>query len=465
VTGLTDQAVGDAAGYLDRWVALQGRIHRVPGIQLAVLHGDRIVLSSAHGHADLEHDVPLTTEHLFRIASHSKTFTATAVLQLVEDGRLRLDDRLDDHLAFLGGAPAGRATIREVLGHGSGLVRDGRDGDFWQLYRPFPDRAELERISTDRADVLSPNERFKYSNVGFGLLGQVIEAVTGGSYAAFVGERIVDRLGLRLTGPDIDERRAGEAATGYGSLAYTDRRIPIDTVPTGALASATGFFSTASDVVRYASAHFEGDGRLLSEASKRLMQRTEWKVEGSAERSYGLGFSVAEVGGRRVLGHGGGFPGHITHTVFDPVDRLAISILTNCIDGPAQALTTGALRIVELAAGGGAETGEDLQRWCGRFANLWGVMDIVVLGGVLYRLDPTLADPTADRCRLEPAGPETLRIVEAPGYASPGESYEYEREPDGSVRTVRGGSGTTAYPYDRFAAMAASWERVRPGPR
>ena len=198
----------------------------MPGIQVAVLHEDRLVLSSAHGHADVESGVALTTSHLFRIASHSKTFTATAVLQLVEDGRLRLDDPLADHLDFLEGAPAGRVTVREVLAHGSGLVRDGWDGDFWQLFRSFPDRADLERISVDAADVLGRNERFKYSNIGFGLLGLVIEAVTGSPYEAHIAARITGPLGLADTGPELDPARAGEVATGYGSLAYLDRRAP-----------------------------------------------------------------------------------------------------------------------------------------------------------------------------------------------------------------------------------------------
>ena len=460
---LTASAVDDAARYLDGWIAFRQRVDRVPGIQVAVLHEDRLVLSSAHGHADVESGVALTTSHLFRIASHSKTFTATAVLQLVEDGRLRLDDPLADHLDFLAGEPAGRVTVREVLAHGSGLVRDGWDGDFWQLFRSFPDRAGLERISVDAADVLGRNERFKYSNIGFGLLGSVIEAVTGSSYGAHIAARITGPLGLADTGPELDPARASQVATGYGSLAYLDRRLPIETVPTGALASATGFYSTASDLVRYASAHFDGDERLLTDDSKRLAQRNEWKVEGSAAgRHYGLGFAVTEIGKRRLLGHGGGFPGHITHTLFDPAGRYAVSALTNCIDGPAQTLAAGAVHLLDLAAAGPGPEDEDLQRFCGRFANLWGVFDIAALGGRLYRLDPTLAEPTADRCRLEVAHRDTLRIVEAPGYASPGERYEIERAADGTIRSVRGGSGTTSYPIDRFSEAASSAQRVTP---
>jgi len=457
---LTAPIVEGAAAYVDRWIALQRTLHRVPGIQVALLHEDRVVLSSAHGLADVEEDVALTTDHRFRIASHSKTFTATAVMQLLQAGRLRLDDRLDAHLPFLEGSPAGGVTIREVLGHGSGLVRDGWDGDFWQLFRPFPDRGDLERIATDEADVLPANTKFKYSNIGFGLLGRVIEAVAGAPYATYVTEHIIEPLGLTRTTPDIDGVADGEVATGYGSFAYAERRLPIDPVHTGDLASATGITSTASDVVRYAAGHFDGDERLLDDRTKRIMQRTEWKVEGMPDAFYGLGFEVVEVGDRRMLGHGGGFPGHITFTLFDPSAKLAVSVLTNAIDGPAETLATSAVKLVHLAAAAGGEG--DGQRFCGRFANVWGVFDIVELGGRLHRLDPTLADPTAVTTRLEIVDESTLRIADTPGFASPGERYEFEWAADGSVQRVRGGSALTSYPYERFREMAASWDRFGP---
>src|SRR4051794_31463281 len=129
--------------------------------------------------ADAAAGVALTTSHRFRIASHSKTFTATAIVRLAERGILRLDDRLDRWLPELAAADIAGVTLRELLAHGGGLVRDGWDGDHWQLARPFPDAAELRRIASDDAQVLVRNERFKYSNVGFSLLGAVIEAASG----------------------------------------------------------------------------------------------------------------------------------------------------------------------------------------------------------------------------------------------------------------------------------------------
>jgi CubicO group peptidase (beta-lactamase class C family) len=468
---LQRSAVIDACAYFDTWLAYRRRLDRIPGIQAAVLHDGDVVLETAHGLADVEAGIALTTTHRFRIASHSKTFTATAVVRLAEQGVLRLDDTLGQWLPDLATADIAGATLRELLAHGGGLVRDGRDGDHWQLVRPFPDATTLARIAVDDGAVLRRNERFKYSNIGFSLLGAVIEAATGEPYADHVRTALLDPLGLTATTPDIDlavgDDVAGHA-TGYTSLSYAAERIPIDHVATGAMAAATGFSSTASDVVRWAAAHFMGDERILPDDAKRAMQHTQWEVAASGE--YALGFQVADLGGRRVLGHGGGFPGFITHTWFDPLDRLAVSVLTNTIDGAAQTAATLAVRLIGLAQEGldGAppDAGPpvaDPARYTGRFTALWGSFDIVALGGRLYGLTPSVDDPLPARQRLAVVDDDTLRMVDGPGYGSSGEPVAYTRDPDGVVVAVRGGSGSIALPDDQFRASLEGRDRIRRG--
>jgi CubicO group peptidase (beta-lactamase class C family) len=458
MTKLTGALVADVARYFDSWLAFRQRYDRVPGIQAAVLYDGDLLLATAYGEADLETQTALTPRHLFRVASHSKTFTATAVLQLVEQGSLRLDDTAGQWLPFLADAPLGDISIRELLSHGGGVIRDGLDGDHWQLFQGFPDAERLRAIGTDGADILPANERFKYSNIGYSLLGMIIAAATDRSYNDYVREHVVDRLGLADTGPEYDPARATEYATGYSALAYTDRRIPIEQVDTAAMASATGFYGTASDLVRYVAAHFHGDERLLSDASKRKQQRTEWSI--GVEGEYALGFDIEKVGERRVLGHGGGWPGHSTNTRFDPVDRLAVSVLTNAIDGKAGLYGIGFMRLIELALKPTDEpagaTDVDLDRFCGRFANLWGVADVVRLGDRLYQLAPTGDDPAEQPMRLTVVDDTTLRMTggEDVGFASQGELLRYTFGKDGA-ESVRGGNGTTGYPYDRFAAAAA----------
>ena len=455
-------AVASAAAYADQWLAFRRRLLRVPGVQAAMWHDDGLALSVAHGSADLEAGTALRTDHLFRIASHSKTFTATAVLQLRESGRLRLDDPLERWLPFLtdAGSPLASRTIGDLLSHGGGVVRDGADADFWQLARPFPDEAELRALCGPESAVLPAQERFKYSNVAYSLLGLVIAAASGESYNDHVTREIVQRLGLSRTGPELDPARGEDYATGYTALSYSDRRLPIEHVDTRAMSAATGFYGTAEDVCRYASAHFLGDERLLSDDAKRRMQRDQWAVDGT-DGAYGLGLAVQPVGARRMLGHGGGYPGHITRTLFDPVDRLAVSVFTNAIDGPAAELATGLVRLVDLAATQPSPDGDadTRARFCGRFASLWGVLDVADLGGRLFALDPTVAEPTERATELRVEDDRTLRIVSTPGYGAPGESLVLAVD-DGGGRSLRGNGGQTYRPLEEHQASLAGLERV-----
>jgi CubicO group peptidase (beta-lactamase class C family) len=468
------EVVRDAARYADTWVELRARTQRIPGVQVAVAVAGEVLLSSAHGFARLpetngqnDPGEPLTTRHLFRIASHSKTFTATAVMQLVEAGRLRLDDTVEEHVTPLAEAPIADRTVAELLAHGGGIVRDSHEADFWQLQREFPDGEALIAACLDQADVLERNEQFKYSNIGYGVLGLVVEAVSGRSYAEYVAENVLGRLELRDTGPELDATRSDEYAIGYSSLAAHDRRLPIEPVDTRALASATGFWSTAEDLCRYAAGHVLGDERLLSDASKRRMQRGEWEVEGTEER-YGLGFGIYKIGERRMIGHGGGFPGNITRTFLDPVDGLTVVVLTNAIDGPARELAQGIVKLVDAALGAEKEQSNgdgtapvDLASYTGRFAALWGVEDVVDLGGRLRLVEPDQADPTAQMTTLEVVDADTLRIAETAGYSAPGETIRYTRRDGDVARVVIG--GLAMLPIEEHVNVMRGVERITLG--
>ncbi|MEZ0491393.1 serine hydrolase domain-containing protein [Kineococcus sp. TBRC 1896] len=220
---LTAATVAAAADVAARWTAFRRERLQVPGVQFAVrLHGD-LVHSSAHGWADVERGVPLRTDHVFRVASHSKTFTATAVLALADAGRLRLDDLLAQHVPWVAEADPelGRATLRELLGHAAGVTRDGVEGDFWQLDGEFLDADGLREAVGRGGSLVPRSSRFKYSNIGYSLLGLVVEAVTGTSYGAHLAT-VTAPLGLSRTTSDLPA--AGELATGYSAAATGPRR-------------------------------------------------------------------------------------------------------------------------------------------------------------------------------------------------------------------------------------------------
>ncbi|PFG44306.1 CubicO group peptidase (beta-lactamase class C family) [Isoptericola jiangsuensis] len=457
--------------YLAHWVTTQAARHRVPGVQFAVAVDDEVVLDGAWGVTDLTSGTPLRPDHVFRVASHSKTFTATAVARLVDAGELRWDDPLGRHVPELGRTSVGEITVREALGHSGGLLRDGRDADHWQLALPFPDRAALlDAVLTD-GEVLGRGEAFKYSNLAYGLLGLVVEAVTGERYDDHVRRELLEPLGLADTTAELDETVARRAVVGHSAPApaapglpvvFADGRLPVAATTTGALAAATGFCSTARDLVRWAMAHCDGS-TLLRPETRRLLQREESVIERphAPRRGYGLGFELRDLDGRRLVGHSGGFPGQITRTWFDPSARVAVSVLTNAVDGPADTIATGlfALVVAALDAGpatrdDGTATGRDddgfadLDRWTGRFANLWGTTDVVRLGHHLWLVDPRRADPFDGAERLRVDG-DVLRPEPHAGFGPVGEPVHVLRDPDGTPSGLVVG-GMTSWPADEF---------------
>lgn len=466
---LPDSPTADPAGdylntaYLADWVRTQAGVTRVPGVQYAVLVDGEVVLDGAWGVTDLTSGTPLRTDHVFRVASHSKTFTATAVARLVERGALRFDDPLSAHVAELGASAVGAVTVREALGHTGGVRRDGREADFWQLGAPFPDRAGLLDAVLTGGDVFGRGEVFKYSNLAYGLLGLVIESVTGTAYTEHVRRDLLEPLGLADTSAELDESVERRAVVGHSAAAlaepglpgrFADGRVPVAAARTGALAAATGFCSTARDLVRWAAAHVDGSD-LLDPATRRLLQRTESVIErpGAPRREYGLGFESREIAGRRAVGHSGGFPGQITRTWFDPERGIAVAVLTNAVDGPADQIASGLFALVSKAVpdGGAPVVGDDdgaldalapLAAWQGRFANLWGRVDVVRLGRQLWLIDPRQPAPflTAEELSVDGA---VLRPAVHDGFGPVGEAIEVLRDAEGAPTAVVVGGMTS----------------------
>ncbi|GAA1427056.1 hypothetical protein GCM10009616_03200 [Microlunatus lacustris] len=408
---------------VDRWVDFRLWHTRTPGAQVALGVAGVPFFSRSYGYADLEQAVPMTDGHLFRIASHSKTFTATLVLQLVEQGRLGLDDPVGDHLPSLTGSPLAAVVVRELLEHTAGVLRDGRDADYWMASRPFPGTDALLAMARDGGLKTAPGERFAYSNVGYSLLGLVVEAVTGEGFADAARHGVTEPLGLADTVADYWRERAGDYAVGHTGLHTGTRRRPVEHVDTAAMDAATGFTSTATDLVRYFGAHVLGDERLLSDRTKRLQQRLANAGDPRTDdgSGYGWGMVREKVDDQVFVGHSGGYPGHITKTLVDPATGLTISVLTNAIDGPATPLARGIAQLLAAAAeGGGAEPTASARAWTGRYANPWGLLDIAAVGGRLRTVASTEWAPLQARDELVEDG-DRLLIETGVGYGSVGE--------------------------------------------
>ncbi len=228
--------------------------------------------------------------------------------------------------------------------------------------------------------------------------------------------------------------------------------------PTGAYAPATGFWSTAEELSSFAEAALVlGDQRLLPDDAKRVMQRQESVVTayGTEIGKYGLGVDLSTVGDRQLVGHSGGWPGQITLTLADPATGLVVSVLTNAVDGPAQELAHGLVKLIDAALTPRAEVpappagAPPLAGFTGRFAGLWGVLDVAELGGRLVLVRPVLPDPLHGMEELQVVDAGTLRVAAQPGFGAAGELVPVERDTAGRVVSLRLG-GVTHRPLEEF---------------
>jgi CubicO group peptidase (beta-lactamase class C family) len=311
---------------------------RLPSLSAAVFRGGELAWSEAIGLSEVEQRVEATTDTQYAVASITKTFTAAAVLQLRDAGRLDLEDPLSRHLPE---AAHGTPTLRRLLSHASGLQREP-PGEVWETLR-FPDEEELLAGLADAEQVLPPSTAWHYSNLAYALLGHVVSRVSGTPLQDYVRERLLAPLGLARTtwGP-------GEgAALPYFVEPYSDgvQREPV--LELGGKGGESGLYSTVGDLARWGSFLADPDESVLAPASVAEMHDLQIMAEPDWTLGWGLGIELWRRGERVYGGHTGGFPGFLSIVLYSRRDKIGAVLLTN--SGTWPKLSATGLDLAEAA--------------------------------------------------------------------------------------------------------------------
>jgi CubicO group peptidase (beta-lactamase class C family) len=332
---------------LDERLRAAQREARLPSVSASVFRGGDLLWSSALGLADVARGEAATVDHAYRIGSITKTFTAVCVLQLREEGRLELDAPLR---AYLPEAPVG-PTVRQALAHLAGLQREP-PGEIWETMRP-PTREELVAGLEDAELVLGPGQRWHYSNLAYGLLGEIVARLAGGSFPEALRERVLDPLGLDRT----RLRPAQPVATGYFVEPWSDGvRVEPDLELTETTAALGQLWSTAGDLARWGSFLAAGDDRVLPPPVLDEMARVAVMSDQEAWTvAWGLGLGLYRRGERVFAGHGGAMPGFLASLVVSRRDGVGAVVLTN--SGAQAKVTKLALDLAERALASPPERG------------------------------------------------------------------------------------------------------------
>jgi D-alanyl-D-alanine carboxypeptidase len=443
----SDPDVQGAIRLFSAWMEGQIAYRGLPGVAVGVVADQDLVWSTGYGYADVAAKRPMTAETKFRMASHSKLFTATAIMQLREEGKLRLDDPVVKYLPWFRIKPAAPddppITIEQLLTHRSGMPREA--GDHWTTYN-FPTEEQLKALMPDREAAYSPEVRWKYSNLAYSVAGMVVEAVSGEPWADYVTRHIYQPLGM--TSSSVDRDVPGLAVP-YGRRMPDGSREVLPFVDARGMGSATGITSTVADMAKFVSAQFRtgprGGNRILGTASLREMHRVRM-MENTWTRGQGIGFSVSRVNDRLYIGHGGGYPGNTTQTVIQLDDKVGVIVLTNTNDSDPGGIAQQLMKTVGQAVAKATAVKPVVVAWdpaWARFAGLyrgrWGDAQVVLLKDRLVMITPnapTIDEPT----ELEPMGGGRFRFTAPTGGGVVGEVVRFVEENGQVVRMITGDS-------------------------
>ena len=292
---------------------------RAPSLVAGVVRDGGLAWSAGHGDVADPH-----TDVQYRLGSISKSVTAVVVMRLRDEGRLRLDDPLERHLP---GTPLGDRTVGQLLSHLAGASAES-PGGWWER---TPGGSLDELGVTEQHVVLGAARRFHYSNLGYGLLGELIARARGTSWSDAVRAEVLEPLGMARTTP----RPSGAAAQGWAVHPWADVVLPEPEHDAGVMAAAGQLWAPLDDLARFAAFLLGDTGDVLASSTLEEMAEPAG-VDASAPSwsAYGLGLQVLRMDGRTLVGHGGSMPGFLAGVFVDRDEQTGAVSLANATSGP-----------------------------------------------------------------------------------------------------------------------------------
>ncbi|MCK4577735.1 MAG: beta-lactamase family protein [Candidatus Marinimicrobia bacterium] len=440
--------VAEAIELLEIWIDEQMTHQQLPSLTLGIVYDQELIWAKGYGFADVEKRTPATPQTLYRIASITKTFTSTAIMQLRDAGKLRLDDPVTKYLPWFEPVnpfdEAKEVTVWHLLTHTAGLPREAAF-PYWTDHK-FPTLEQIKTALPSQTLLYPPGTTYKYSNLGMSLLGAVVAAAAGEPWEQYVTKNILEPLGMTSSAVIPSEEHRSASATAY------DRRMPdnsrqVDYYPvTNGIAPAASIASNIEDMAKYAMLQFrEGPAagkQILKGSSLAEMHRCQF-VYGSWSGGRGLGFGLTNRDGKTIVSHGGWVSSYRTHFMFNPKEKIAVIAMAGAADCAPFDYSYEAYDLVGPAIVD-AVTPETKpskpekvwQKYVGRYEDGSGWEYRVLIHDnrlVLYDFSyPPRDDATSNLTYLTPVGKHTFKM-------SDGEPVIFELGKDGKVGRVQRG--------------------------
>jgi CubicO group peptidase (beta-lactamase class C family) len=440
----TEKSLANELALIESWLEGQRAYDRVPALSVAIVHDQDLLWSGASGYADVERKEPAAADTIYGICSISKLFTGIAVMQLRDQGKVRLDDPVSGLLPWFNleqvheGSP--EITLEAMLTHSAGLPRES-DSPYWNGPDfPFPTQSAIREKLGSQSTLYPASRYFQYSNLGLTLVGEIVEAKSGQPYEAYIREHLLKPLDLNDTDTGFPEdEREPRVATGYSFPGRDGVQKAMPRYDARGITPAAGFASTALDLAKFASWQFRVRGGaqdpVLATNTLKEMQRVHW-MDWDWKTSWGLAFGIYRKGERTLTGHGGSCPGFNTRIYIDPLSQYGVAVMANRNNVNVNGYATAILDILE--AGGTPDESEedsspDLSDYVGSYdVHPWSGEDMIFewKGGLAAISLPT-TDPAGSIERLQHVEGDRFRWIRSD--EQPGHDVIFIRDEEGNV--------------------------------
>jgi len=400
----------------------------IPAMSWGLIYKNFVYTNGFHLNNKNE-SIQLNNKSCYRIGSISKIFTAIAILQLVEQGKLKLDDYLIQYLPWfksINDDRVNKITVRSLLIHSSGLSKDGNFGH-WNT-NVFPSFLQLKKYLQYTKLCFTPNEKHKYSNIGYAYLGELIRVLSKSSYEEYIQEKIIKRMNLSHTSPIITEEIKSDLVFGFGRKLPNKKRIKFPIIETKAFTPCVGFFSNVEDLIKLISFLFSDDDKVLKKESKQEFFRIQWR--GMQEKfNQALTLQNWKIENNEIYSHIGIFKGYKSAIALNQENKIGIVIIINVIDVSVIELIKTAFHTILSSIDYKNIKKKDnikLSNYEGIFSNDWGEVEVVEFDNHLIIYNADAKKPLLNCDKLDYLGNNNFLITEGNNLGKFGEIVRFD---------------------------------------
>ena len=419
--------VSEAVKLVEIWLDAQRDYEGMPGISAAIVHDQNLIWSDGFGYSNPDKKSKTDSKTIYSICSISKLFTSIAIMQLRDQGKLRLNDPVSKHLPWFDiknlYADKGESTIQSLLTHSSGLPRES-DFPYWSPPDfPFPSSKSIKNKISSQKTLYPADTYFQYSNLGLTLAGEIVAEVSGTNFDTYVEKNIIQPLGLKDTRTVMPKKLYGkQLAVGHSARNRDGERPQVELFHAEGIGPAAGFSSTVDDLAKFASWQFRllenGGKEIVSSNTLREMHRVHFLDE-DWQPAWGLGFSVWRDGEKKFLGHGGSCPGYRSQLLIQPNSQIATIFMTNASGVNSRRFAQQLYNIISLAlkeanSDGNAKTLKpEFTKYMGHYSEApWGGETAVITWeGELATVSLPTNDPVGAISKLKHIEDDTFRRI------------------------------------------------------